>query len=215
MRFFFGLAVGLFVCACGGPAFTVESSSGASPLDAVSLGSDSLEGGALLEAAAFVPEASAPTPEASASMPEASTPVPEASAPVVVAEASAPDVGSPNVVDDASGYVPLCVIGEDPGPFAFDPASLDFGLVAMGKSATKTVRFMDEGSCVSSPKFEGFGVTGVFTDATSCAGALLGPGGSCVFDVTFMPDTIGRVTSVVSGTVDGKTYSFSLAGVGE
>jgi hypothetical protein len=208
MRFFFGLAVGLFVCACGGPAFTVESSSGASPLDAVSLGSDTLEGGALPEAAAFVPEASAPTPEASA-------PAPEASTPVVVAEASAPDVGSPNVVDDASGYVPLCVIGEDPGPFAFDPASLDFGLVAMGKSVTKTVRFMDEGSCVSSPKFEGFGVTGVFTDATSCAGALLGPGGSCVFDVTFMPDTIGRVTSVVSGTVNGKAYSFTLAGVGE
>jgi hypothetical protein len=208
MRFFFGLAVGLFVCACGGPAFTVESSSGASPLDAVSLGSDALEGGALPEAAAFVPEASAPTPEAS-------TPVPEASAPVVVAEASAPDVGSPNVVDDASGYVPLCDTGEEPGPFAFDPASLDFGLVAMGKSATKTVRFMDEGSCVSSPKFEGFGVTGVFTDATSCAGALLGPGGSCVFDVTFTPNTIGRVTSVVSGTVNGKAYSFSLAGVGE
>ncbi|MNR71421.1 IPT/TIG domain protein [compost metagenome] len=102
------------------------------------------------------------------------------------------------------------------GLLRLDPLALDFGTLAVGASATRTLNLKNEGS--GGAKILQLSLSGKDVgqfSATNTCGATLLPGSECSVTVSFTATSASEYTAQLAvTTVDGSQYFVSLSGAG-
>ncbi len=102
-----------------------------------------------------------------------------------------------------------------PGTFTVTPASLDFGHVAIGDTASLTVTVTNvSGSTVGPITMAGGAPGAPFNAVQNCQNATLDPGGTCQIIYSFSPTAGGSASATSEFTLNGEAYSVQLAGFG-
>jgi hypothetical protein len=164
-------------------------------------------------------------PDAKAPRETAAIVVPDADA--SPAEAAPPDAPTPPLWDADGGATPaveasladhtaLACPFNGGGPFAFVPASVAFGDVKIGaQPVLAEMRLTNEGDCLAQISLSGGGIgTDGFNDYSNCGSALLWPGDSCVFTITFSPEKLGPASVTSMATVNRMNLPLSATGNG-
>jgi hypothetical protein len=103
-----------------------------------------------------------------------------------------------------------------PAPLAVSPASLDFGVHALGsESEPRTITISNPGNATIA--LEDVLLSGMdFAEKTDC-GKTLAPGASCTMQVSFKPVISGpRIGNVdITGLDSGSPHFVALTGTGE
>ena len=117
------------------------------------------------------------------------------------------------------GFVGAFLIPPVPTTASLAPASLNFGSVYRGASATQPLTFTNTSSFPSTVNLSGVTVSGAnpadFTASNNCTG--LAQGASCILSVTFTPTGTGARAAVVTVASDSgaePTLTATVTGVG-
>ncbi|ANB19259.1 lamin tail domain-containing protein [Dokdonella koreensis] len=98
---------------------------------------------------------------------------------------------------------------------AFDPASLDFGEVQTGTTATPLTATLRNTGAADASELNFTAPGGAFTADTSACGTVLPAQASCAVVVSFAPTAAGPATAVLGvGSAGGVTATLGLQGVG-
>ena len=142
--------------------------------------------------------------------------------PVAPRLAAADGNGGPRVTDGNADGTAVVDMGafEWPGggwtpEAAVAPGALDFGAVAVGAAASRTITLTGgghrwtthPGTPTITPPSPGLSVA-----AGECAGAILAPTESCSVTVTFAPTAVGALRSVVTIPSDAGTFTVPVTG---
>jgi hypothetical protein len=103
--------------------------------------------------------------------------------------------------------------------WAFEPASVDFGVLMPGEAAAPAhLKLVNTGEVAVTPAFVALNPSGDFRLGSNTCGSSLAPGGSCQFEVKFTPQSPGTKEATLevaeaNGTVPPAVAKLTGAGV--